>query len=127
MNHKITFTLVALFFACSQAFSQSPNIIHYQGVALNIEGMTIANPTINISVMGGNSKQSMFKGWPQPSNGDLTILTTGIDQRDELMVMSMKGKIIQRHPIENNTPVKFSILASGVNLLRLMHNNNMYL
>jgi len=54
-------------------------------------------------------------------------MTTGIDQTDELIVMSMNGQIIQRHTIENNTPLNISILASGVYLLRLMNNNDMYL
>ncbi len=78
-------------------------------------------------VMGSDTKQTTFKAWPQPSNGELTIMTTGINQRDELMVMSMNGQIIQRHTIENNTPLNISILASGVYLLRLMNNNDMYL
>ena len=78
-------------------------------------------------VMGSDTKQTTFKAWPQPSDGELTIMTTGIDQTDELIVMSMNGQIIQRHTIENNTPLNISILASGVYLLRLMNNNDMYL
>lgn len=48
MKRKIKLTFLALLFACSQAFSQSPNMINYQGVAMNSTGTAIINQTISI-------------------------------------------------------------------------------
>jgi C1q domain len=48
MTHKFTIAFIFFLLAFTQAWAQTPNLINYQGVALNAGGTSISNQTINI-------------------------------------------------------------------------------
>ena len=88
----------------------------------DIDGRTLHSV---IRWVNGESNQASMQIWPVPSTGPVSVLVTGIDNTDRLLVYDMSGRLVQQQPIQDQVPVQLRSLLPGTYLLRLARNKEL--
>lgn len=73
-------------------------------------------------VFGSGSTDVKMEIWPIPANSTINIMLNGLGKNSNVLILDMNGKVVKRLPIQNQSKIEVSGLASGMYIVQVEDN-----